>query len=288
MHAWMPGALAARSAGKLRRRGDVADSGHSSCTLALEECPRQRPVDVADDEAAGRTLIPLVSLPALMMAPGQVRSRSRGGAAGKLRQRQAPGGLTPAMGVGLLLLLAMVPRPTAGFTQTAWRPANGPPGGGTRVTILGAQYGLGSSPIGARVGGTACTDTKWTSDTSIGATVPPAHWRSDNQVVLTLATMNIRTNQGFFTFDAAVIRFARPSNAPAASDGRTLTIAGENFGWYDTSPRARVGDTTCEATNWISGSFVHCKVPSGPAPLPRCSTRLQLRQLLYLQGYMAA
>ena len=274
MPAWMPGALAARSVGQLQRRGD-ADAGHSSCTPALEECPRQRPVDAENDEAAGRALIPLVSLPAMMRARGQVRSRSRGGASCTLLQRPATGGLTPAMGVGLLLLLAMVPRPTAGFTQTAWRPTNGPLSG-TEVTILGTNFGLGASEVRARIGGTACTNTRWTSDSSIGATVSPATFRSANNVVLTLATMNIRTSQGLFTFDAAVIRFASSSNAPAASDGRTLTIAGQNFGTYDTSPRARVGDTTCEATKWISGSIVHCKVPSGsalPCPVapPGCS-----------------
>jgi len=284
MPACMPGAAADRRPSPVaqpRRRGDAADAGHQLCALPMAERPRQRPATgaAADETACSLRITHEASPPAVGevgasgegegRGVGHAHRRWRGGAASTLQRRPAARGLAPVLGVGMLLLLATGPGLTAGqYTQTAWKPVNGPPSGGSRMTIYGQHFGLATSPVGARVGGTACTNTAWTSDSSIGVTIAPAGVRTTDKIVLTLQTMQVHTHNNGFTFDAPQMETATASNAPSKSDGRTLTIAGHNFGAFDISPKARVGDTSCEFTVWKSGSTVFCKVPAGP-PLLR-------------------
>ena len=48
-------------------------------------------------------------------------------------------------------------------------------------------------------------------------------------------------------------------NAPIRG-GPTITLAGRNFGYKDVTPRARVGDSACEFTRWISETCLQCGV----------------------------
>jgi len=176
----------------------------------------------------------------------------------------------PVRGLVLALLLAVgLPR-AACLHFTRLQPANGPGSGGTFVTILGSGIGRFKSDVKARVGFSACTSTRWVSDSSIISTLHPAGVRFQDNLVVTMPTSSVYTVTGFFTFDAPVLYPASgPANAPANAK-TTITFRGKGFGSFDTSPRARIGDTACVKTVWKSVDIIECKVPPGAHPAPSC------------------
>ncbi|KAJ1478874.1 hypothetical protein T484DRAFT_1960071, partial [Baffinella frigidus] len=48
-------------------------------------------------------------------------------------------------------------------------------------------------------------------------------------------------------------------------EGATVTLMGSSFGNADLTPQARLGNTACEATVWVSSAAVLCTAPSGIA-----------------------
>ncbi len=79
-----------------------------------------------------------------------------------------------------LLLLVFLPH--AGAAPAAIRPSNAPIQGNNVITIQGLggedSFGEALSYPKVRIGGTAATDTKWVSSTSIIATLPRGDMRS--------------------------------------------------------------------------------------------------------------
>jgi len=55
-------------------------------------------------------------------------------------------------------------------------------------------------------------------------------------------------------------------NAPIRGDF-TITLSGRNFAYQDMSPLARIGDSECEFTRWISWSTILCGVPAMGTPM---------------------
>ena len=49
------------------------------------------------------------------------------------------------------------------------------------------------------------------------------------------------------------------------SQGATVTLLGASLGSTDLTPQARLGNTACEATVWLSSAQVLCAAPRGVA-----------------------
>ena len=159
--------------------------------------------------------------------------------------------------IGLPLALSQIAQ------LTAFSPANGPSSGGSTFTIHGLHFGLGTSVVKARISGTACKSTKWISDTSMRAVTSGAGISFQDAIVVTFAGVVVHTENSAFTFDAPVLS-ATGGNSPAHAAG-TLTLTGNGFGIYDTSPKARIGDTACLSTKWASYNRITCTIPPGTA-----------------------
>ena len=64
------------------------------------------------------------------------------------------------------------------------------------------------------------------------------------------------------TYDAPVATNMRMMNKPMTS-GALITIHGSNFGFEDTTPLARIGQTRCATTSWNSETTLVCRTPAG-------------------------
>lgn len=187
---------------------------------------------------------------------------------GKRRIRGGANCSRRALGLFMTFVLAIgLPQAVySGSTFTGLQPANGPNMGGDQVTILGVEFGHFNQEIRARVGFSACTSTQWISDSSIVATLHPAGVRFQDTLVFTFPTSSVYTVTGAFTFDAPVLYpTSGPGNA-AANAQATITFRGKEFGSYNSSPKARIGDTACITTVWKSVDSIACKVPHGAHP----------------------
>ena len=64
------------------------------------------------------------------------------------------------------------------------------------------------------------------------------------------------------TYDAPVATNIRMMNMPMTS-GALITIHGSNFGFEDTTPLPRIGQTRCATTSWNSETTLVCRTPAG-------------------------
>lgn len=160
------------------------------------------------------------------------------------------------------------------YFQAAWgiadlsavRPTNLPTAGSdTALTILGAAFGFAEPvdfPLMIRIGGTACTSSTWTSDTSIVGIVGNRMVSSQQNIVVT-ALGSSKTFSRAFTFDSPTLTGLGQFNAPAPG-GDLVTISGDNFGTHSNSHfKARVGGSACAYTKWDTPTTVVCKLPGG-------------------------
>lgn len=70
---------------------------------------------------------------------------------------------------------------------------------------------------------------------------------------------------GAFVFNAPAVFAVQPAFHPpfVSGDEVTLTLYGENFGGFDPSGVASVGDTQCALTSWVSDSIMTCVTRPG-------------------------
>ena len=54
-----------------------------------------------------------------------------------------------------------------------------------------------------------------------------------------------------------------PTNAPTASVGKEIHVQGASFGFYDSTPKAKVVSTDCRSISWTSDSSLTCTVSHG-------------------------
>ena len=138
-------------------------------------------------------------------------------------------------------------------------PTNGPTVGAV-LTSYGVNFAAADYSAKTRIGGTAVAATVWISDSSAASNVP-AGVGGSHDVVFSIATQfNTLTNT--FTFDNPTITTVRGTNG-VATGGTEISIYGLNFGTWDDSATARVGDSACTQTRWVSDSHMICKAPAG-------------------------
>jgi hypothetical protein len=150
-----------------------------------------------------------------------------------------------------------------GFTYnspvvTLVTPQNAPTRGGGTITVSGFNFGANGANVVGQLGSTACTATSYFSETSIACSVGPGTG------VAQLAGAKVSGHLGgspSFTYDGATITHIAMLNS-AAAGGAVVTINGDNFGEYNSSPTAIVAGNACTTTSWISKTTILCI--SGP------------------------
>ena len=153
--------------------------------------------------------------------------------------------------------------------------SNSPARGRVRITVVGDSFGGTDYSTAARVasrsgtpthdaehlgGGTSCEASAWASVTAMTCRTPRG-LLFPKGIALTIARL-VGSTTKLLSYDVPMALRAVPPNGPVVGGG-LATILGANFGWLDTSARARVGGSACEATAWDSDSGVVCSVSQG-------------------------
>ncbi|MGB1592488.1 MAG: IPT/TIG domain-containing protein, partial [Promethearchaeia archaeon] len=147
---------------------------------------------------------------------------------------------------------------------TAASPDHGPTAGGSSITILGSSFG--QQQAGAQVafvGHSQCSQSIWTSDSSLRCVGPPGGGSELGVRVEVLG--NTGTLLSGFCYDAPTIESAFPGVGPATGGG-IMTIVGQSFGAAVgmSAVLVRVGGTACASTTYGSNVFMlNCVVPAG-------------------------
>jgi hypothetical protein len=109
-------------------------------------------------------------------------------------------------------------------TVTSVSPNNGPPAGGTAVTITGTNFAAGAT---ATFGGTAATNVVVVNSTTITATTP-AHAAGSVTVTVTVNGQSGNLTNGFSYVVPPTVSSVSP-NSGSTLGGTAVTIAGTNF-----------------------------------------------------------
>jgi len=145
---------------------------------------------------------------------------------------------------------------------TGVNPNHGPTGGGSKITVLGKNFGVQDSRPTVSVGHTPCTLTVWQSDSSIVCTVPAGQGH-DHLLEATIIGAHSKENALVrFSFDSPVVSAVSPANIPP-TDAIALTLYGEAFGGPDAVLNAFIGPTKCLKTSWASSTTLTCTTPAG-------------------------
>eukprot|EP00961_Rhodomonas_salina_P299237 3938764-Rhodomonas_salina.1 len=138
---------------------------------------------------------------------------------------------------------------------TGFEPSNSPTESG-QITFFGLNWGVSDFCPLARVGGSACEETVWFSDTaatcktsgSLGIAQPVT-------LTLQLVSTVIDTLTSALTFDGPSVSSIQGTNSPAIGQ-ITLSLFGDNFGPFDFSAGLRMGITSSQSSNWIGDTCV--------------------------------
>ena len=117
---------------------------------------------------------------------------------------------------------------------------------------------------------TDCAAVHWTSDTALSCTVAPGTGDlrevelkvGESENVFSQALNSRGLEDRSFKYAQPTMTGIVPNNNRAAG-GNNVTIIGGNFGLWDSSPKARIGGTSCLNTFWISNTVIHCQSPKG-------------------------
>ncbi|KAJ1478097.1 hypothetical protein T484DRAFT_2970674 [Baffinella frigidus] len=126
---------------------------------------------------------------------------------------------------------------------------NGPKAGNVVLTISGEHFGTADYNPLVKLGGSTCTSSAWTSDSSVSCTVPPG-MDVAKSLQIEVDTQVDSLTKGF-TYDAVLVTEATPRNSPTSPTG-DVTVFGVNFGTFDPTPSASIGNTASSASAWIT------------------------------------
>ncbi len=141
-------------------------------------------------------------------------------------------------------------------TLTSISPSNGPPAGGTTITLTGTGFLSGAT---VSVGGSTCTSPTVVSATSITC-VSPAHAAGTGSVVITNSDTQSATLSNAFTFNASLSVTAISPTSGSKKGGVSATITGTGF---LTGAIVTIGGATCTSTTVVSSTSITCTTPAG-------------------------
>eukprot|EP00961_Rhodomonas_salina_P193098 2605879-Rhodomonas_salina.1 len=122
----------------------------------------------------------------------------------------------------------------------------------------GSSWSASDVSMAARLASSACQMTLWVSDTQVECK-PQASVLGSTTIAKLTAGILVGTASASFSFNQPQIFLVAPSIVTFETS--TAQIFGVNFGGPSCSQSARLGDTACEATVWVSETSVDCTVP---------------------------
>ena len=142
-------------------------------------------------------------------------------------------------------------------TVTSVSPNNGPPAGGTAVTITGTNFAAGAT---ATFGGTAATNVVVVNSTTITATTPAGSAGAVTVTVTVNGQIGSLTN-GFSYVVAPTVSSVSP-NSGSTLGGTAVTITGTNFAAGAT---ATFGGTAATNVVVVNSTTITATTPAGSA-----------------------
>jgi len=140
----------------------------------------------------------------------------------------------------------------------SFTPDHAPPSGGSVLSITGKHFGLTDSDPTVYVGGTACKQSLWVSDTSVMCRLPER--TGFNLSVEVEVDGQVSDPVARFDFSPPVVEAVLPSLAPAAG-GYEVEIRGRNF---PPDTWTRLGTRyMCAPLTRVSYELLRCRVPPG-------------------------
>jgi hypothetical protein len=145
-------------------------------------------------------------------------------------------------------------------------PANGPTSGNTVLYLKGDGFGNAQNcDLAVLVADTYAVST-WLSSTSMTARVPPGLGSEHNISVMAGNLKSQPAPFARFSYDAPTASSVTICNGPV-SGNLWILVGGSNLGTFDSTPKVRLGATSCEGTRWISNEQIECKIPAGDGML---------------------
>ena len=108
------------------------------------------------------------------------------------------------------------------------------------------------------MGFTDCAETNWISVSSLTCLLSSG--LALIQEIAVSVDAQVGTDWTAFTYFRHILDMESPNGK--VTGGLSITIDGKYLGDVDYTPLLRMGDTACDATEWVSSEQVRCKVPS--------------------------
>ena len=128
------------------------------------------------------------------------------------------------------------------------------------VTVSGSGLGVVDSSAAARVGGSACEKSMWTSDTAVQCQTKSGTGKT-HRIAVTAARC-VGTVSGVLSIDAPQLKIAR-NNLIVGIGSSVILVASGLMSADSYTARGRLGGTGCEASVWTSDSSLACRSAAG-------------------------
>ena len=137
---------------------------------------------------------------------------------------------------------------------------NGPPSGAAPMALLGSSFGWLDRSGQAKVGGSGCESTAWSSDSALRCRLPSGAGLGLG-VVVTLggATESLG---GAFSYDGAVLAAVAIAANARGVGSSTVSLVGSDL-LPALSPALRLGSTACQSSTWVSSTSALCLAAPG-------------------------
>jgi len=107
-------------------------------------------------------------------------------------------------------------------------PKNGPTDGGFPLIITGRNFGKMAHHPQPYIGGVACTETTWISDSVIKCIAPEGHGK-DKNVVVWVGEQHSDIENNYFKYDTPIVEKVTPNHCRTIG-GCQIKVEGHNFG----------------------------------------------------------
>ena len=141
------------------------------------------------------------------------------------------------------------------------------------LSIGGTGFGRVTYSGGGRLGVTSCVSTTWVAETQVtcGGARGVVEANTSAAVLLTVAWRWNTLLLGF-SYDGPAVSMVLQSNR--AKVGGIVTVSGINFGGSDYTPRAAIGFTAAQSTEWTSDSTLLAQSSGGAGETLQVSVTL--------------
>ncbi len=140
---------------------------------------------------------------------------------------------------------------------TSVSPSGSSLGGGSYVTISGANFTASGGSTSVSFGGSACSNVTILSSTLISCQVP-AHAAGVVNIVVTNPGGLSGTGNSLFEYRADPTVTSISPNYGVSSGGTTVSITGTNFSNSTGTPTISIGGVTCASVIYVSSTSLTC------------------------------